>query len=91
GSMTLSGDTLNNQGWQEGTTGKETVWRLASGSLPKAWFTEPWYKVYRQVSTDATEASGTSPAGQYRAVISAASDVSASFATDTGNTTVMPR
>ncbi|ELQ2898130.1 hemagglutinin repeat-containing protein, partial [Escherichia coli] len=27
----------------------------------------------------------------YRAVISAASDVSASFATDTGNTTVMPR
>ncbi|EMB0787236.1 beta strand repeat-containing protein, partial [Escherichia coli] len=72
GSMTLSGDTLNNQGWQEGTTGKETVWRLASGSLPKAWFTEPWYKVYRQVSTDATEASGTSPAGQYRAVISAA-------------------
>ncbi|EKY6478795.1 hemagglutinin repeat-containing protein, partial [Escherichia coli] len=40
---------------------------------------------------DATEASGTSPAGQYRAVISAASDVSASFATDTGNTTVMPR
>ena len=91
GSMTLSGDTLNNQGWQEGTTGKETVWRLASGSLPKAWFTEPWYKVYRQVSTDATEASGTSPAGQYRAVISAAGDVSASFATDTGNTTVMPR
>ncbi|EGO4446854.1 filamentous hemagglutinin N-terminal domain-containing protein [Escherichia coli] len=91
GSMTLSGDTLNNQGWQEGTTGKETVWRLASGSLPKAWFTEPWYKVYRQVSPDATEASGTSPAGQYRAVISAASDVSASFATDTGNTTVMPR
>ncbi len=91
GSMTLSGDTLNNQGWQEGTTGKETVWRLASGSLPKAWFTEPWYKVYRQVSPDATEASGTSPAGQYRAVISAAGDVSASFATDTGNTTVMPR
>ncbi|ELM5997052.1 contact-dependent inhibition effector tRNA nuclease [Escherichia coli] len=91
GGMTLSGDTLNNQGWQEGTTGKETVWRLASGSLPKAWFTEPWYKVYRQVSTDATEASGTSPAGQYRAVISAAGDVSASFATDTGNTTVMPR
>ncbi|EPS4038427.1 hemagglutinin repeat-containing protein, partial [Escherichia coli] len=91
GSITLSGDTLNNQGWQEGTTGKETVWRLASGSLPKAWFTEPWYKVYRQVSTDATEASGTSPAGQYRAVISAAGDVSASFATDTGNTTVMPR
>ncbi|HEB3690275.1 TPA: contact-dependent inhibition effector tRNA nuclease [Escherichia coli] len=91
GSMTLSGDTLNNQGWQEGTTGKETVWRLASGSLPKAWFTEPWYKVYRQVSPDATEASGTSPAGQYRAVISAACDVSASFATDTGNTTVMPR
>ncbi|HII2261219.1 TPA: beta strand repeat-containing protein, partial [Escherichia coli] len=72
GSMTLSGDTLNNQGWQEGTTGKETVWRLASGSLPKAWFTEPWYRVYRQVSPDATEASGTSPAGQYRAVISAA-------------------
>ncbi|HEI2948028.1 TPA: hemagglutinin repeat-containing protein, partial [Escherichia coli] len=66
-------------------------WRLASGSLPKAWFTEPWYKVYRQVSPDATEASGTSPAGQYRAVISAAGDVSASFATDTGNTTVMPR
>ncbi|EKI34460.1 contact-dependent inhibition effector tRNA nuclease [Escherichia coli] len=91
GSMTLSGDTLNNQGWQEGTTGKETVWRLASGSLPKAWFTEPWYRVYRQVSPDATEASGTSPAGQYRAVISAAGDVSASFATDTGNTTVMPR
>ncbi|EHH4258895.1 filamentous hemagglutinin N-terminal domain-containing protein [Escherichia coli] len=91
GGMTLSGDTLNNQGWQEGTTGKETVWRLASGSLPKAWFTEPWYKVYRQVSPDATEASGTSPAGQYRAVISAAGDVSASFATDTGNTTVMPR
>ncbi|HAU9312335.1 TPA: filamentous hemagglutinin N-terminal domain-containing protein, partial [Escherichia coli] len=91
GSMTLSGDTLNNQGWQEGTTGKETVWRLASGSLPKAWFTEPWYKVYRQVSPDVTEASGTSPAGQYRAVISAAGDVSASFATDTGNTTVMPR
>ncbi|EOZ6951057.1 Contact-dependent inhibitor A, partial [Escherichia coli] len=91
GSMTLSGDTLNNQGWQEGTTGKETVWRLASGSLPKAWFTEPWYKVYRQVSPDATEASGTPPAGQYRAVISAAGDVSASFATDTGNTTVMPR
>ncbi|EPG0677486.1 hemagglutinin repeat-containing protein, partial [Escherichia coli] len=91
GSMTLSGDTLNNQGWQEGTTGKETVWRLASGSLPKAWFTEPWYKVYRQVSPDATEASGTSPAGQYRAVISAAGDVSASFATDTGNTTVMLR
>ncbi|ELE4489666.1 hemagglutinin repeat-containing protein, partial [Escherichia coli] len=91
GSMTLSGDTLNNQGWQEGTTGKETVWRLASGSLPKAWFTEPWYKVYRQVSTDATEASGTSPAGQYRAVITAAGDVSASFATDTGNTSVMPR
>ncbi|HFO6802470.1 TPA: hemagglutinin repeat-containing protein, partial [Escherichia coli] len=91
GSMTLSGDTLNNQGWQEGTTGKETVWRLASGSLPKAWFTEPWYKVYRQVSPDATEASGTSPAGQYRAVISAAGDVSASFATDTSNTTVMPR
>ncbi|HBC0990242.1 TPA: hemagglutinin repeat-containing protein, partial [Escherichia coli] len=91
GSMTLSGDTLNNQGWQEGTTGKETVWRLASGSLPRAWFTEPWYKVYRQVSPDATEASGTSPAGQYRAVISAAGDVSASFATDTGNTTVMPR
>ncbi|EIH7801586.1 contact-dependent inhibition effector tRNA nuclease [Escherichia coli] len=91
GSMTLSGDILNNQGWQEGTTGKETVWRLASGSLPKAWFTEPWYKVYRQVSPDATEASGTSPAGQYRAVISAAGDVSASFATDTGNTTVMPR
>lgn len=91
GSMTLSGDTLNNQGWQEGTTGKETVWRLASGSLPKAWFTEPWYKVYRQVSPDATEASGTSPAGQYRAVISATGDVSASFATDTGNTTVMPR
>ncbi|ELH6420698.1 contact-dependent inhibition effector tRNA nuclease [Escherichia coli] len=90
-SMTLSGDTLNNQGWQEGTTGKETVWRLASGSLPKAWFTEPWYKVYRQVSPDVTEASGTSPAGQYRAVISAAGDVSASFATDTGNTTVMPR
>ncbi|XIX50036.1 contact-dependent inhibition effector tRNA nuclease [Escherichia coli] len=90
GSMTLSGDTLNNQGWQEGTTGKETVWRLASGSLPKAWFTEPWYKVYRQVSPDVTEASGTSPAGQYRAVISAAGDVSASFATDTGNTTVMP-
>ncbi|XJF64108.1 hemagglutinin repeat-containing protein [Escherichia coli] len=90
GSMTLSGDTLNNQGWQEGTTGKETVWRLASGSLPKAWFTEPWYRVYRQVSPDATEASGTSPAGQYRAVISAAGDVSASFATDTGNTTVMP-
>ncbi|TJS28527.1 protein, filamentous hemagglutinin family, partial [Escherichia coli] len=30
GGMTLSGDTLNNQGWQEGTTGKETVWRLAS-------------------------------------------------------------
>ncbi|ELC86887.1 adhesin HecA family 20-residue repeat (two copies), partial [Escherichia coli KTE191] len=85
------GDTLNNQGWQEGTTGKETVWRLASGSLPKAWFTEPWYKVYRQVSPDVTEASGTSPAGQYRAVISAAGDVSASFATDTGNTTVMPR
>lgn len=91
GGMTLSGDTLNNQGWQEGTTGKETVWRLASGSLPKAWFTEPWYRVYRQVSPDATEASGTSPAGQYRAVISAAGDVSASFATDTGNTTVMPR
>ncbi|GDS03178.1 hemagglutinin-related protein [Escherichia coli] len=91
GSMTLSGDILNNHGWQEGTTGKETVWRLASGSLPKAWFTEPWYKVYRQVSPDATEASGTSPAGQYRAVISAAGDVSASFATDTGNTTVMPR
>ncbi|EOX3271914.1 hemagglutinin repeat-containing protein, partial [Escherichia coli] len=91
GSMTLSGDTLNNQGWQEGTTGKETVWRLASGSLPKAWFTAPWYRVYRQVSPDATEASGTSPAGQYRAVISAAGDVSASFATDTGNTTVMPR
>lgn len=91
GSMTLSGDTLNNQGWQEGTTGKETVWRLASGSLPKAWFTEPWYRVYRQVSPDATEARGTSPAGQYRAVISAAGDVSASFATDTGNTTVMPR
>ncbi|HBC5045179.1 TPA: hemagglutinin repeat-containing protein, partial [Escherichia coli] len=91
GSMTLSGDTLNNQGWQEGTTGKETVWRLASGSLPKEWFTEPWYKVYRQVSPDVTEASGTSPAGQYRAVISAAGDVSASFATDTGNTTVMPR
>ncbi|HBN7424996.1 TPA: contact-dependent inhibition effector tRNA nuclease [Escherichia coli] len=91
GGMTLSGDTLNNQGWQEGTTGKETVWRLASGSLPKAWFTEPWYKVYRQVSPDATEASGTSPAGQYRAVISAAGDVSASFATDIGNTTVMPR
>ncbi|MEB7741291.1 contact-dependent inhibition effector tRNA nuclease [Escherichia coli] len=91
GSMTLSGDTLNNQGWQEGTTGKETVWRLASGSLPRAWFTEPWYRVYRQVSPDATEASGTSPAGQYRAVISAAGDVSASFATDTGNTTVMPR
>ncbi len=91
GSMTLSGDTLNNQGWQEGTTGKETVWWLASGSLPKAWFTEPWYRVYRQVSPDATEASGTSPAGQYRAVISAAGDVSASFATDTGNTTVMPR
>ncbi len=91
GSMTLSGDTLNNQGWQEGTTGKETVWRLASGSLPKAWFTEPWYRVYRQVSPDATEASGISPAGQYRAVISAAGDVSASFATDTGNTTVMPR
>ncbi|MBF5725493.1 filamentous hemagglutinin N-terminal domain-containing protein [Escherichia coli] len=91
GSMTLSGDTLNNQGWQEGTTGKETVWRLASGSLPKAWFTEPWYRVYRQVSPDATEASGTSPAGQYRAVIRAAGDVSASFATDTGNTTVMPR
>ncbi|WP_077898732.1 contact-dependent inhibition effector tRNA nuclease [Escherichia coli] len=91
GSMTLCGDTLNNQGWQEGTTGKETVWRLASGSLPKAWFTEPWYRVYRQVSPDATEASGTSPAGQYRAVISAAGDVSASFATDTGNTTVMPR
>ncbi|EFE9532419.1 filamentous hemagglutinin N-terminal domain-containing protein [Escherichia coli] len=91
GSMTLSGDTLNNQGWQEGSTGKETVWRLASGSLPKAWFTEPWYKVYRQVSPDVTEASGTSPAGQYRAVISAAGDVSASFATDTGNTTVMPR
>ncbi|EFA4898438.1 filamentous hemagglutinin N-terminal domain-containing protein [Escherichia coli] len=91
GSMTLSGDTLNNQGWQEGTTGKETVWRLASDSLPKAWFTEPWYRVYRQVSPDATEASGTSPAGQYRAVISAAGDVSASFATDTGNTTVMPR
>ncbi|MGV6310696.1 contact-dependent inhibition effector tRNA nuclease [Escherichia coli] len=91
GSMTLSGDTLNNQGWQEGTTGKETVWRLASGSLPKAWFTEPWYRVYRQVSPDATEASGTSPAGQYRTVISAAGDVSASFATDTGNTTVMPR
>lgn len=91
GSMTLSGDTLNNQGWQEGTTGKETVWRLTSGSLPKAWFTEPWYKVYRQVSPDVTEASGTSPAGQYRAVISAAGDVSASFATDTGNTTVMPR
>ncbi|MBZ8939818.1 hemagglutinin repeat-containing protein [Escherichia coli] len=91
GSMTLSGDTLNNQGWQEGSTGKETVWRLASGSLPKAWFTEPWYRVYRQVSPDATEASGTSPAGQYRAVISAAGDVSASFATDTGNTTVMPR
>ncbi|HDK0953139.1 TPA: hemagglutinin repeat-containing protein, partial [Escherichia coli] len=91
GSMTLSGDTLNNQGWQEGTTGKETVWRLASGSLPKAWFTEPWYKVYRQVSPDVTEASGTSPAGQYRAVISAAGDVSASFATETGNTTVMPR
>ncbi|EFC4902303.1 glycohydrolase toxin TNT-related protein [Escherichia coli] len=91
GGMTLSGDTLNNQGWQEGTTGKETVWRLASGSLPKAWFTEPWYKVYRQVSPDATEASGTPPAGQYRAVISAAGDVSASFATDTGNTTVMPR
>lgn len=91
GGMTLSGDTLNNQGWQEGTTGKETVWRLASGSLPKAGFTEPWYKVYRQVSPDATEASGTSPAGQYRAVISAAGDVSASFATDTGNTTVMPR
>ncbi|EEV6597552.1 filamentous hemagglutinin N-terminal domain-containing protein [Escherichia coli] len=91
GSMTLSGDTLNNQGWQEGTTGKETVWRLASGSLPKAWFTEPWYRVYRQVSPDATEASGTSPAGQYRAVISAAGDVSASFTTDTGNTTVMPR
>ena len=91
GSMTLSGDTLNNQGWQEGTTGKETVWRLASDSLPKAWFTEPWYRVYRQVSPDATEASGTSPVGQYRAVISAAGDVSASFATDTGNTTVMPR
>ncbi|EFK9416170.1 filamentous hemagglutinin N-terminal domain-containing protein [Escherichia coli] len=91
GGMTLSGDTLNNQGWQEGTTGKETVWRLASGSLPKAWFTEPWYRVYRQVSPDATEASGTSPAGQYRAVISAAGDVSASFTTDTGNTTVMPR
>lgn len=91
GGMTLSGDTLNNQGWQEGTTGKETVWRLASGSLPKAWFTEPWYRVYRQVSPDATEASGISPAGQYRAVISAAGDVSASFATDTGNTTVMPR
>ncbi|HFF1952937.1 TPA: contact-dependent inhibition effector tRNA nuclease [Escherichia coli] len=91
GGMTLSGETLNNQGWQEGTTGKETVWRLASGSLPKAWFTEPWYKVYRQVSPDATEASGTSPVGQYRAVISAAGDVSASFATDTGNTTVMPR
>ncbi|ELH15907.1 filamentous hemagglutinin family domain-containing protein [Escherichia coli KTE194] len=91
GSMTLSGDTLNNQGWQEGTTGKETVWRLASDSLPKAWFTEPWYRVYRQVSPDATEASGTSPVGQYHAVISAAGDVSASFATDTGNTTVMPR
>ncbi|HCC8220375.1 TPA: filamentous hemagglutinin N-terminal domain-containing protein, partial [Escherichia coli] len=91
GGMTLSGDTLNNQGWQEGTTGKETVWRLASGSLPKAWFTEPWYRVYRQVSPDATEASGTSPAGQYRAVISSAGDVSASFTTDTGNTTVMPR
>ncbi|EKY5010293.1 contact-dependent inhibition effector tRNA nuclease [Escherichia coli] len=91
GSMNLGGDTLNNQGWQEGTTGKETVWRLASGSLPKAWFTEPWYRVYRQVSPDATEASGTSPAGQYRAVISAAGDVSASFATDTGNTTVKPR
>ncbi|EFA6151912.1 filamentous hemagglutinin N-terminal domain-containing protein [Escherichia coli] len=91
GSMNLGGDILNNQGWQEGTTGKETVWRLASGSLPKAWFTEPWYRVYRQVSPDATEASGTSPAGQYRAVISAAGDVSASFATDTGNTTVMPR
>ncbi len=91
GSMTLSGDTLNNQGWQEGTTRKETVWRLASDSLPKAWFTEPWYRVYRQVSPDATEASGTSPVGQYRAVISAAGDVSASFATDTGNTTVMPR
>ncbi|MBE1850495.1 hemagglutinin repeat-containing protein, partial [Escherichia coli] len=44
-----------------------------------------------QVSPDATEASGTSPVGQYRAVISAAGDVSASFATDTGNTTVMPR
>jgi filamentous hemagglutinin len=81
GNMRLSGDTLSNQGWQEGTSVTESVWALDSSRRYVCGAYE--CKGYRLSSQTTTDLDGK----LYRAVISAGGSVDARFTRDISNTT----
>lgn len=80
--MMLRGDTLSNQGWQEGTSVTETVWTLDE-SQRYVW------GQYECAGYRLSAQNASLPDGKlYRAVISAGGNVEAKFSTDISNTTL---